>query len=122
LGEERFRSVRVSPRGGGTGTNGQSLCDGIMVDVSRHLRAIVEVDLARGIVVVEPGVVLDQLNAQLAPHGVCFAPTLSPSSRATLGGMIATDASGKGSRIHGKTSEHVEGLRCVLLGGHVLET
>jgi len=122
LGEGRYRGVRISPRGGGTGTNGQSLCDGIMVDVSRHMRSIVELDLGRGVVVVEPGVVLDQLNAYLAPHGVTFAPTLSPSSRATLGGMIATDASGKGSRIHGKTSEHVEELRCVLLGGEVLET
>ncbi len=122
LGDDRHRGVRISPRGGGTGTNGQSLCDGIMVDLSRHLAAILDLDLEGGVVVVQPGVVLDQLNAFLAPHGVTFAPTLSPSSRATLGGMIATDACGKGSRIYGKTSEHVEGLRCVLLGGDVLET
>lgn len=122
LFEERFRSVKLSPRGGGTGTNGQSLTDGIVLDVSRHLRRILALDLAAGHVTVEPGVVLDQLNAYLAPHGVFFAPNLSPSNRATIGGMINTDASGKGSRIYGKTSEHVLGMRAVLLGGEVTET
>jgi len=122
LADTRYRAVRISPRGGGTGTNGQSLSDGIMVDLSRHLGAILDLDLGKGVVVVQPGVILDQLNAFLAPHGVMFAPTLSPSSRATLGGMIATDACGKGSRIYGKTSQHVEGMRCVVLGGEVIET
>lgn len=122
LGHSRFRSVKLSPRGGGTGTNGQSLCDGIMVDVSRHMAQILEVNLEESWVRVQPGVVLDELNARLAPHRVFFAPNLSPSSRATLGGMIATDASGKGSRIYGKTSEHVLELRAVLGDGTVLET
>lgn len=120
--EERFREVKLSPRGGGTGTNGQSLCDGVIIDVSRHFREILEMDLEQGWVRVQPGVVLDQLNAKLAPHGVFFAPNLSPSSRATLGGMINTDASGKGSRIYGKTSDHVLALRAVLLDGEVIET
>lgn len=122
LFEERFRAVKLSPRGGGTGTNGQSLTDGIVLDVSRHMKSILGVDLAAGWVTVQPGVVLDQLNAHLAPHGVFFAPNLSPSNRATIGGMINTDASGKGSRIYGKTSEHVLGMRAVLLGGEVAET
>lgn len=117
LHEPRFRAIKVSPRGGGTGTNGQSLCDGLIVDVSRHLRNILHVDLAEGAVTVEPGVVLDQLNAHLKPHGVFFAPNLSPSSRATLGGMISTDACGKGSRIYGKTSNHILELEVVLLDG-----
>src|SRR5690606_37452787 len=117
LHEPRFRAIKVSPRGGGTGTNGQSHCDGLIVDVSRHLRNILHVDLAEGAVTVEPGVVLDQLNAHLKPHGVFFAPNLSPSSRATLGGMISTDACGKGSRIYGKTSNHILELEVVLLDG-----
>lgn len=117
LHEPRFRRLKVSPRGGGTGTNGQSLCDGLIVDVSRHMRSILDVDLAGAAVTVEPGVVLDQLNAHLKPHGVFFAPNLSPSSRATLGGMISTDACGKGSRIYGKTSNHVIELEVVLLDG-----
>lgn len=112
-----FRTIKVSPRGGGTGTNGQSLCDGVIFDLSRHLNRIVELDLAAGWVIVEPGVVLDQLNNYLKPHGVFFAPNLSPSSRATLGGMINTDAAGKGSRIYGKTSNHVIELDVVLGDG-----
>ena len=60
---------------------------------------------------------LDDLNAHLKPHGVYFAANLSPSNRATMGGMIATDASGEGSRLHGKTSRHVLELSLVLRGG-----
>lgn len=117
LAEPRFRHIKVSPRGGGTGTNGQSLCDGVVFDLSRHMNQIIEVDVEGGWVTVEPGVVLDQLNAHLKPHGVFFAPSLSPSSRATLGGMINTDACGKGSRIYGKTSNHVLELEVVLADG-----
>ncbi len=115
--EPRFRGVQLSPRGGGTGTNGQSLCGGVIVDLSRHMNRILELDLERGLVRVQPGVVLDQLNRYLKPHGVFFAPNLSPSNRATIGGMIATDACGKGSRIYGKTSNHLEALKLVFRGG-----
>lgn len=117
---ETFRDVKLSPRGGGTGTNGQALCDGVIIDVSRHMASILEVNLESGWAVVQPGVVLDQLNDHLRQHGVFFAPNLSPSSRATLGGMIATDACGKGSRIYGKTSNHLIELRSVLLDGSTL--
>ena len=71
---------------------------------------------------VQPGVVLDDLNAFLKPHGVYFAANLSPSNRATLGGMVSTDASGEGSRLHGKTSQHVLDLEVVLRGGIVHRT
>lgn len=122
ISQEKFRSIKVSPRGGGTGTNGQALCDGVIIDVSRHFREILEINYEQGWARVEPGVVLDQLNAQLTPQGVFFAPNLSPSSRATIAGMINTDASGKGSRVYGKTSEHVLELTCVLLDGSLLTT
>ena len=117
LTDPLFRGVTVTPRGGGTGTNGQSLTDGVVLDLSRHMNRILELDLEAGWIRVQPGVVLDQLNAHLAPHGVFFAPNLSPSSRATLGGMISTDAAGKGSRVYGKTSDHVLSLDAVFLGG-----
>ncbi|HSC89732.1 MAG TPA: FAD-binding and (Fe-S)-binding domain-containing protein [Polyangiaceae bacterium] len=117
-----FRHVKLSPRGGGTGTNGQSLCDGVILDLSRHFRTILEIAPESGFARVQPGVVLDQLNTAVSPHGVFFAPELSPANRATLGGMINTDASGKGSRIYGKTSDHVLELRCVLMDGSVLTT
>ena len=120
--EPRFAPLSLTPRGGGTGTNGQALTTGVVVDVSRHMRRILAIDPVSRTATVEPGVVLDQLQDALAPHGLFFAPNLSPSSRATLGGMIATDASGEGSRVYGKTSQHLLGLRAVLIDGEVLET
>ena len=119
LAEERFRSVVVAPRGGGTGTNGQSLTTGVVVDLSRHMNRILEIDVANRRVRVEVGVVKDQLNAALRPHGLFFAPELSTSNRATLGGMIATDASGQGSCLYGKTRDHVRALKTVLNDGTV---
>lgn len=117
LGQEAHRDVTVSPRGGGTGTNGQSLTPGIIVDLSRHMNRILELNQEAGWVRVQPGVILDQLNAYLKPNGLFFAPSVSPSSRASLGGMIATDACGKGSRVYGKTSGHVVELSLVLADG-----
>jgi FAD/FMN-containing dehydrogenase/Fe-S oxidoreductase len=116
------RRIVLTPRGGGTGTNAQSLTDGIVVDLSRHMNRILHVDAARRRVRVEAGVVKDQLNAALKPHGLFFAPELSTSNRATIGGMIATDASGQGSCTYGKTRDHVLALDCILLGGERFES
>ncbi len=112
-----FASLTFTARGGGTGTNGQSLTEGVIVDLSRHMNKILEVDYDQGWARIEPGVVLDQLNAHLKAKGVFFAPDLSPSNRATIGGMVSTDASGKGSRIYGKTSNHILALDLVLSDG-----
>ncbi|MFV0547734.1 MAG: FAD-binding and (Fe-S)-binding domain-containing protein [Limnobaculum xujianqingii] len=120
--QANFSSIKFTPRGGGTGTNGQSLNDGIVVDMSRHMNRILELNLEQGWVRVEAGVVKDQLNQYLKPHGYFFSPELSTSNRATLGGMINTDASGQGSLVYGKTSDHVLGLRSVLLNGELLDT
>lgn len=117
LAEPRFETVRIAPRGGGTGTNGQSLTDGLVVDLSRHMNRILEIDAAGRWVRVEAGVVKDQLNAALAPHGLFFAPELSTSNRATIGGMVSTDASGQGSCLYGKTRDHVLELTTVLVDG-----
>ncbi len=121
-GESSFSSLVFTPRGGGTGTNGQALNQGIVVDMSRHMNQILEINLHQGWVRVEAGVVKDQLNAALRPHGYFFSPELSTSNRATLGGMINTDASGQGSLVYGKTSDHVLALRAVLLGGDIIDT
>lgn len=121
-GEPRWKEVVLAPRGGGTGTNGQSLTDGIVVDLSRHMNAILEINVEERWVRVQPGVVKDQLNAAIAQYGLFFAPELSTSNRATIGGMISTDASGQGSCTYGKTRDHVLGVSAVLLGGEVLET
>jgi FAD/FMN-containing dehydrogenase/Fe-S oxidoreductase len=117
---EPFRKLTLTARGGGTGTNGQSLTSGLVVDLGRHMTRIGARD--GDLIEVEPGVVLDQLNAHVAADGVFFAPNLSPSSRATLGGMISTDASGQGSRVYGKTSQHVAAVEVVLIDGSVLLT
>ncbi|UVL38358.1 FAD-binding oxidoreductase [Pseudomonas sp. B21-040] len=117
-----FRSVVLTPRGGGTGTNGQSLTEGVVIDLSRHMNSILEINVEERWVRVQSGVVKDQLNAALKPHGLFFAPELSTSNRATIGGMINTDASGQGSCTYGKTRDHVLELSTVLLGGDRLNS
>lgn len=106
-------------RGGGTGTNGQSLTDGIVLDFNRHMAEIGAFDEAAMTISVGPGVVLDRLNAHLEQHGCFFAPTVSTASRAVIGGMFATDASGKGSRRYGRTSDHVVGVEIVTADGTI---
>lgn len=117
-----FKSIRFAPRGGGTGTNGQALTHDLVVDLSRHLRGILEINTEQAWVRVEAGVVKDALNEVLKPLGFFFSPDLSTSNRATIGGMINTDASGQGSLRYGKTSDHVLGLTAVLYDGRVIET
>lgn len=119
MDQPAFSQLAVTPRGGGTGTNGQSLTDGVVVDVSRHMNQILEIDVEKRQVRVQAGVVKDQLNAALKPHGLFFAPELSTSNRATIGGMINTDASGQGSCEYGKTRDHVLELSTVFLGGEL---
>lgn len=115
-------NVKFSPRGGGTGTNGQSLTQGIVVDISRHMNHVLEINSEERWVRVQTGVVKDQLNDALRPHGFFFSPDLSTSNRATVGGMINTDASGQGSLVYGKTSDHVLELTSVLVDGTLLHT
>jgi FAD/FMN-containing dehydrogenase/Fe-S oxidoreductase len=117
--EDRLKRNVLAVRGGGTGTNGQSLTDGCVVDVSRHMNRILEINPAERWVRVQAGVVKDQLNSALAEHGLFFPPELSTSNRATIGGMISTDACGQGSCLYGKTRDHVLELTTVLLDGTV---
>ncbi|WP_434137878.1 D-2-hydroxyglutarate dehydrogenase YdiJ [Photobacterium leiognathi] len=120
--QDKYQKITFSPRGGGTGTNGQSLTPGVVVDISRHMNKVLEVNPEEGWVRVQTGVVKDQLNDVLRPHGYFFSPDLSTSNRATVGGMINTDASGQGSLKYGKTSDHVLSLTAVLVDGSVLTT
>ncbi|TWF47417.1 FAD-binding and (Fe-S)-binding domain-containing protein [Neorhizobium alkalisoli] len=105
-----FAGLPLTARGGGTGTNGQSLNRGIVIDFRRHMSRLLDVNVAEQWADVEPGMVLDDLNEQLLPHGLFFAPETSTSTRCTIGGMVSTDASGKGSRIYGKTSDNILGI------------
>ncbi len=118
--QKKYHDIVLSPRGGGTGTNAQSLTDGIVVDVSKYMNQILEINEEEQWVRVQAGVVKDQLNAALKPLGLFFAPELSTSNRATIGGMISTDASGQGSCLYGKTRDHVIELKTVLVDGSVI--
>ena len=120
--ENKFNEIKFSARGGGTGTNGQSLTPGIIVDLSKYMNRILEINVEENWVRVEAGVVKDQLNDYLRPHGFFFSPDLSTSNRATIGGMINTDASGQGSLVYGKTSNHVLALESILANGDELNT
>ena len=122
LAKPEFQKVTLSTRGGGTGTNGQSLNRGIILDLSRHMNNILDFDAEKRIVTVQTGVVKDQLNAYLRPLGYFFAPELSTSNRATIGGMINTDASGQGSCEYGKTSQHVLEILAYKLGGEAIHS
>ncbi len=117
LNQPEFSELAITARGGGTGTNGQALNRSLILDCSKYLNKIIEINVDQEYVRVQPGVVLDQLNAALKPHGVFFAPTVSPSNRATLGGMTNTDACGMGSRLYGKTSQHVISINAIYSDG-----
>jgi len=114
-----YRQVVVSPRGGGTGTNGQSLTSGFVVDTSRHMCRILEINAEERWARVQSGVVKDCLNDLTVRDGLFFAPELSTSNRATIGGMVNTDASGQGSVVYGKTRHHVLELTAVLADGTI---
>lgn len=120
--KEEYRSIQFSPRGGGTGTNGQSLTQGIVVDLSRHMNQVLEINIEEGWARVQTGLIKDQLNDALRPHGFFFSPDLSTSNRATIGGMINTDASGQGSLKYGKTSDHILAVTAILANGECLNT
>jgi FAD/FMN-containing dehydrogenase/Fe-S oxidoreductase len=108
-------------RGGGTSQAGQAIGPGLVVDTSKYLKRILDLDVSGRRVRVEPGLVLDELNASLAPHRLRFAPDISTASRATIGGMMANNSSGARSVLYGKTIDHVIDQRVVLADGSSVE-
>jgi FAD/FMN-containing dehydrogenase/Fe-S oxidoreductase len=106
--------VPVVPRGAGTSLAGQTVGPGLVIDLSRHMNRIVEIDTERRTALVEAGVVQDQLNRAAAPLGLMFGPDTSTSNRATVGGMIGNNSAGSGSIRYGMTIDHVRELDVVL--------
>ncbi|MGW4799259.1 FAD-binding and (Fe-S)-binding domain-containing protein [Nonomuraea sp. NPDC004297] len=104
--------VPLLPRGAGTSLAGQTVGAAVIVDFSRHMNRILEIDgkTAR----VQPGVVQDQLNRAARRHGLMFGPDTSTSNRATIGGMIGNNSAGSHSVLYGSTIDHVRSLRVVL--------
>ncbi len=97
----------ITMRGGGTSQCGQSIGPGIQIDISKYYNRVLEINAEEKWVRVEPGIVLDELNAQLAPLRLRFAPDISTASRATVGGMMGNNAAGARSVWYGKTIDHV---------------
>ena len=106
-------------RGGGTSQAGQAVGSGVILDTSKHLNRLLAVDVERRTARVEPGIVLDELNAQLKPHNLRFAPDISTASRATVGGMMANNSAGARSVLYGITLHHVLEQQVVFADGTV---
>ena len=111
--------IPITPRGGGTSQAGQSIGAGLVLDTSKRLNRVIEINPDERWARVEPGVVLDDLNALLRPHNLRFAPDVSSASRATIGGMMANNSSGARSVIYGKTIDHVREQHVVLSDGRL---
>src|SRR5437868_7657400 len=111
--------LSITPRGAGTSLVGNAIGEGLIVDFSRYHRQITDLDLEKRSVRVGAGVVLDQLNEFLSPHGFCFGPDVATSSRATLAGMIANNSSGARCPIYGTTADHVISLEIVMADGRI---
>src|SRR4030095_657652 len=112
-------SIPVIPRGAGSGLVGGAIGEGLVVEFARFNRQITSLDLEGRTVRVGAGVVLDQLNAFLKPHGLCFGPDVATSSRATLGGMIANNSSGARTPFDGTPADHVLATEIVLADGRI---
>jgi FAD/FMN-containing dehydrogenase/Fe-S oxidoreductase len=113
----RSEGVPVTPRGGGTSQAGQTVNRALVLDCSRHLNGIVEVDAANRRCVVEPGLVLDELNRALKPTGLWFPVDISTASRATIGGMVGNNSCGARSLRYGNTRENVLSIDAILADG-----
>ncbi len=111
--------VPITPRGGGTSQAGQAIGAGLVLDTSKHLNRILEINADERWARVQPGVVLDDLNAALRPFNLRFAPDVSSASRATVGGMMANNSSGARSVLYGKTLDHVREQHVVLSDGRL---
>ena len=107
----------LTMRGGGTSQAGQAIGSGVIVDTSKFFNRLLEVNPAGRWARVEPGLVLDELNAALRQHGLRFAPDISTASRATVGGMMANNSAGARSVLYGKTIDHVLEQQVVLSDG-----
>jgi FAD/FMN-containing dehydrogenase/Fe-S oxidoreductase len=113
----RSEGVPVTPRGGGTSQAGQTVNRSVILDCSRHLNRIIEIDAADRRCLVEPGIVLDELNRALKPHGLWFPVDISTASRATVGGMVGNNSCGARSLRYGNTRENVLSIDAVLADG-----
>ncbi|HIP47851.1 MAG TPA: FAD-binding oxidoreductase, partial [Lutibacter sp.] len=109
--------LTITPRAAGTSLGGQCVTDGLVVDISRHFTKILNFNLEKKTVVVQPGVIRDQLNDFLKPHGLFFGPNTSTTNRCTLGGMVGNNSSGTTSIQYGVTRDKVMEIKAILSDG-----
>src|SRR5438876_11104530 len=109
--------VPVLPRGAGTSLAGQTVCDAVVIDMSKYLNRVLEVNTEEQWAWVEPGVVQEQFNLHLRPMGFLFGPDTATANRATLGGMMGNNSAGSHSIVYGKTIDHVLEMDVVLSSG-----
>ncbi len=112
----------VTMRGGGTSQAGQAIGEGLIIDTSKYYNRILEINAGERWARVEPGIVLDELNAALKPHNLRFAPDISTASRATVGGMMANNSAGARSVLYGKTIDHVLEQTILLANGEIISS
>src|SRR5712692_2573037 len=113
----REEGVSVLPRGAGTSQSGQTVNSSLVIDCSKYLDHIVQLDIAGKRCAVEPGIVLDELNRKLKPHGLWFPVDISTASRATIGGMVGNNSCGARSLRYGNTRENVISIDALLADG-----
>ncbi|NLY01451.1 MAG: FAD-binding protein [Rhodopirellula sp.] len=116
----RFQ-VPITPRGGATSLSGQTFGSGMVIDVSKYMDQVLEVNPRQRWARVQPGAIRDQINARFKPHGLQFAPDPATGNRATIGGMIGNNSSGMRSIIYGKTIDHVLAMKVVTADGTVMQ-
>ena len=115
----RKRNTHLIPRAGGTSIAGQVVGSGIVVDISKHFKKILEINKEERWARVQPGIVLDELNLALEPYGLFFSPETSTSNRCCIGGMFGNNSCGSHSLVYGSTRHHVLEARGVLCDGSV---
>src|ERR1043166_6196654 len=120
LAVARDNGRTVTPRGGGTSQCGQTVNDGIVVDFSKHLNRMLSLDVENRSCVVEPGIVLDDLNRQLKKHGLWFPVDVSTASRATIGGMAGNNSCGGRSLRYGTMRDNTLSMQAALADGTLL--
>lgn len=117
----RENGITLIPRGAGTSLAGQVVGSGLVVDISRHFKRIIEVNEAQKWVIVEPGVVLDELNNFLRPLGLFFSPETSTANRCTIGGMVGNNSCGSHSLVYGSTRDHLISAKVILSSSDEIE-
>lgn len=113
------RGIPVLPRGSGSSLSGQAVGKAIIMDFTRHLRNLLEINPGEQWARAQPGLIYDELNLALKPHGLLFGPDPASGDRAAIGGMVGNNSTGAHSNLYGMTADHVKALRVLLSNGEV---